>query len=235
MSLRTDDPVPPIAGGSATELRWPVQRSFTCPPVALPPPTSFCEVVEERRSCRDLVAAPLREVINVLGFAFRPRFVSEADASRSLRPSLSAGAIHPVQVLLHPRGKGSRVFRYNSLTHHLELLKIRNPAQLRAMQCRCASMLPNACGTLIQLVANEAAVEAKYEQHLSLLWRDAGAALQTLAFVSTAYRLAFCPLGILGYELLAAVGMDAQTTVAVGAALIGRAGSAWNLSSSCGT
>ncbi len=45
--------------------------------------------------------------------------------------------------------------------------------------------------------------------------------MQTLALVATAYRLAFCPLGILGTPVVEAIGLSREV-VAVGAAMIGR-------------
>jgi len=65
-------------------------------------------------------------------------------------------------------------------------------------------------------------VASHYAEPISLLWRDAGAYLQTTALAATAYRLAFCPLGILGNEVVAALDLNHTLVRAVGSAIIGR-------------
>ena len=87
----------------------------------------------------------------------------------------------------------------------------------------CHQILPEASGTAIVLVGYMGRVAAVYERPASLLWRDGGALLQTLALVATAYRLAFCPLGILGAPVVHAIGLSARVS-AVGVALMGRLG-----------
>ena len=71
------------------------------------------------------------------------------------------------------------------------------------------------------LVGDMNRVAALYERPESLLWRDAGVLLQTLALVATAYRLALCPLGILGTAVVRALGLP-EPILGVGVALIGR-------------
>ena len=138
---------------------------------------------------------------------------------RSRRPSPSAGAIHPIDVLL-VHGT-SRVFRYAPLTHQLEILRVSDPAALRSFVRDCHQILPEALGTAIVLVGDMNRVATLYERPESLLWRDGGVLLQTLALVATAYRLAFCPLGVLGNAVVDALTLPEQVA-AVGVALIGR-------------
>ena len=86
-----------------------------------------------------------------------------------------------------------------------------------------AILLPEASGTALVLVGCMNRVAALYKRPASLLWRDAGVLLQTLALVAEAYRLAFCPLGVLGNQVVQALGLS-ESASAVGAALIGRFG-----------
>lgn len=44
-----------------------------------------------------------------------------------------------------------------------------------------------------------------YADSETLVWRDAGAMLQTLALVAELFGLGFCPLGILGSEVVSAL------------------------------
>lgn len=87
----------------------------------------------------------------------------------------------------------------------------------------CCELLPEASGYGLVLVGDEGKVAAVYEHPSSLLWRDAGAVLQTIALVCTAYGLAFCPLGIEGQDAVDAVALPRRAR-GVGVGLIGGEG-----------
>lgn len=201
-------------------LDWPVFRTRRCNDVVLPVPDSFAAILEARLSQRAMTRAPLREVVNAVAFATRPRAVMGAETlGRSRRPSPSAGALHPIDVVL--MHGASRAFRYAPFTHQLETLRVAEREHLHAFVNDCRQILPEASGTAIVLVGDLDRIAAVYEQPVSLLWRDAGVLLQTLALVATAYRLAFCPLGILGTAVAHALGLPARAS-GLGVALIGR-------------
>jgi len=115
-----------------------------------------------------------------------------------------------------------RVMRYNGLDHRLELLAVQNASPLQDLVTKCSNLLPDAHGSALILLGSETTVNAAYERPTSLLWRDAGVLLQTFALAATAYRLAFCPLGILGSEIIEAAGLSEQGIQSTGAAIIGR-------------
>lgn len=162
----------------------------------------------------------MREIVNAIAFATRPRALLDGDQyRRSRRPSASAGALHPVDLLLvHP---ASRVFRYDPMTHCLQRLRIVRQEPFDAFITDCSMVLPQAGGTALVLVGDLARVDAVYDNPASLLWRDAGALLQTLGLVSAVYRLAFCPVGILGGTVVRALELPPRA-VALGVAIIGR-------------
>jgi len=165
--------------------------------------------------------APLREIVNVVAFATRPRFVLADDAlTRTRRPAPSAGALHPIDIVLADWRGVPRLMRYDSLSHQLELL-ICTKSHLGELGRVADEILPQAHGTAIVLLGDVARVAAIYENCDTLFWRDAGALLQTLFLAATACRLAFCPLGILGHEVVRALGLVQRLTPA-GVALIGR-------------
>jgi hypothetical protein len=162
----------------------------------------------------------LREIVNTIAYATVPRLKKEGDSSsRTARPALSAGALHPVSVVIIS-GRKCRAFRYNSVAHRLELLKA-NEQPLRDLQRQAGAVLPKASGTLLVLLAEKRRTEQWYTDADSLIWRDAGALLQTIALTATAFRQAFCPIGPLGEALVTALGGDPDLT-ASGVALIGR-------------
>lgn len=220
MALRTEgEPRPRAVTGEASIIHWPVSYTLRCPKMTPPPDRSFSGVLEGRRSRRKMERLPLRDLTSVLAFTLAPRAVLPGDRfGRSLRPSPSAGAVHPVEVLLI---YGLRVFRYMPMTHELDLLRVSGPEGLRAFVRECGRLLPDASqGTAIVLAGDLQRVAALYEHPESLLWRDAGALLQTLALVVAAYGHAFCPLGIVGRSVLEAIGLEHSLTAA-GVGLIG--------------
>ena len=136
-----------------------------------------------------------------------------------MRPSLSAGALHPLSVLLLPANGETLLQRYNSTNHQIETLAART-SRLAKVSANARRYLPNADGTVLVFVADRAGPEAVYENSESLIWRDAGALLQTLAITATAYNLAFCPLGYLGLDAIQALG-PTDKLLAVGSAVVG--------------
>lgn len=200
-----------------------MRRTIKCPPIAPPPcDESFGSVLESRRSERSIVAAPLREVVNAVAFATRPRFFLGGDTSdRSRRPTVSSGALHPVECVVVDWRGATRVMRYAPHEHRLELLIQRDPRSVRALVRFCREIVPMAGSTAIVMIGDAARLAAAYDNSASLLWRDAGALLQTLSLVSTAYRMAFCPLGLLGREIVDALGIGDQA-VPLGTGLLGR-------------
>ena len=217
------DPRPKLSPNAPDGIVWPVRSRLRCPLVTPPQDELFVALLEARRSDRTMRPAPLREIVNALAFAIRPRFVREDDVhNRTRRPTVSAGALHAIEVVIVDWRGSPRVLRYDFMTHRLEPLRIAQPVSLRQFAKACAAILPDAAGTALALIGDERRIEALYEHPISLLWRDAGALLQTLAMVSAAYRLAFCPLGILGGEVVDALGLDRRTARPLGCAAIGR-------------
>jgi hypothetical protein len=213
---RTDDPQPQ-GNGQYSDYVWPVESRTQFEAFVAPAGRAFVDVFEQRRSIRTLSAAPLELMVGALLFALTPRFWKEGDAlRRSRRPTLSAGALHPISMLLFTE---SAAFRLNADTCMLEKLAFGTKAR-DAWVDRCRRVLPDANGAFLTLVADMARPMSAYAHSETLVWRDAGATLQTLAFVAELFGLGFCPLGLLGNEVVSALPSGDQL-LAVGAAAIG--------------
>jgi len=78
-------------------------------------------------------------------------------------------------------------------------------------------------GVLLGLVAEPGKTAAKYENHETLVWRDAGVVLGYMSLVAEALGLTFCPLGITGWPYLTDYLPDASPLQAVGLAVLGDA------------
>jgi nitroreductase len=212
-----EDPQP-LGDGPFRDYPWPILRVVPFGQHSAPAERSFLDVFENRRSVRALTSAPLEALVDALGLALMPRFWKEGDLlRRSRRPALSAGALHPISALLFAR---ATVYRVNADESVLEELNV--PAELRtSWVSKCNRVLPAAEGAaFIVLIADMARPMAAYEKSESLVWRDSGALLQTLALAAESYGLGFCPLGILGSEVVAAL-PEADQLLTVGAAAIG--------------
>lgn len=220
--IPTDDPRPrDLLDPKFLDLQWPVSHVWRCGVTVPPGPTSFVNVVESRRSQRSTTRSPLREVVNAIAYASRPRYVKDGDViGRTRRLSPSAGALHPIDILIVRRQSG-RVFRYGAAGHVLEGLHVTQPDQLARFIDDCRVVVPQSSADMLVFIGDIDRVAAAYHRPTSLLWRDAGVLLQTLALVATAYRLGFCPLGIHGQPVVTALALPPRA-VGVGAALIGR-------------
>lgn len=217
---RTEDPHPLDETGRPSEYQWPVESTEALPAIEMPSGESFTSVLEARRSTRAVRCAPLAVILNMLAFATTRRFIKDGDLlRRTRRPSLSAGALHPLSVLLMPGAEDLRMLRVNVDDAALEHISF--PAgELVTVIERSRELLPEARGSLVALIADVSRPATAYERFESLVWRDAGALLQTLALCSQAYGLAFCPLGLLGNEIVDAL-PDRTNLVAVGMAVVG--------------
>jgi hypothetical protein len=80
--------------------------------------------------------------------------------------------------------------------------------------------LPDAQGLALGFLGDVDLAESMYSAPESLLWRDAGAALQTIAMTACAEGLTFCPLGCHAEELATAV-RGTGYRLALGAAVLG--------------
>lgn len=126
------------------------------------------------------------------------------------RPSPSAGGIHPIRLLVLPLDQRDVAGVYDDGTHSLGGVG-RGPAEAIALNAASVSTLTSAtCGTTVQLFADPTRVAACYDNHESLLWRDAGAVTATLCLTAEALGLNAVPLGRHGTDIVHAVGLPAQ-------------------------
>ncbi|WP_264048534.1 nitroreductase family protein [Methylobacterium flocculans] len=203
-------------------VTWPVTRSFGLGNVVPPMPSNFMEVLETRSSERHLSRAPLREVANLLLVAAAARHAWGVSPRRSLRPSHSAGAIHPLSVLVVRSGPKPRILRLDPFAARIEFLRPERPKRLVDLVDAASRIVPSAAADILVLAADPAVPNAIYEEAVSLVWRDAGALMQTIHLCATAFRLGLCPMGILGHEALEAVFGDSTALFAAGSAVVGR-------------
>ncbi|CCD86333.1 protein of unknown function [Bradyrhizobium sp. ORS 285] len=219
---REEDPKPRSDPFIYVPARWPVQRIWQAIRPAPPPAADFAGVIRARQSVRVITRAPLRETVNFLMYAHGRRYTWGDNPPRFSGASHSAGALHPLDLLLISGSLRNRVFRIDPATSSLQLLTIARLDPLRALNTKLRGMFPDATSDYIVLLADQLLTSSQYSSARTLIWRDAGALMQTLHLCATAFRMAFCPAGIGGSEIRDALFAMDDRFEGVGVAVLGR-------------
>jgi hypothetical protein len=135
----------------------------------------------------------------------------------SQRPAPSAGAIHPIHVVLN-FPDNDRWWRYDADSH--VLIEIDGQNVLGPLRVHCAEVLPLNNGLLVLFVAEPGKTLSKYDAGCSLIWRDAGVLLGLMSLTAEALQLNFCPLGITGEPWARQLNQQGHL-VGVGVAVLG--------------
>lgn len=155
-------------------------------------------VFEKRQSRREFLHDPsdddLGDLLWLIGRcrSSRPSLFGPDQESR---PYPSAGAMHPIHILV--ARAGNDWYRYEPVDHSLvELPGTASSAQ--AARDAAEKLLVLGRGLLVALVCEPGRTGAKYEHPESLVWRDAGVVLGYLSIVAEALGMPLCPLGLTG-------------------------------------
>lgn len=215
------DPVPRAQPARYQPFVWPSGVKLQLAPRNHPLELDLVALLEQRQTRRGF-KRPFQDA--TLG-----EFLWLACRNRSSRPSPfgpdqesrvhpSAGAMHPIHVLFS-RDAGPWM-RYDPVEHALiELPGSTDSAA--AGRDAAARLLELEQGVLLGLVAEPGKTAAKYENHETLVWRDAGVVLGYMSLVAEALGLAFCSLGITGQAYLTDYLRDDSALQAVGVAVLG--------------
>jgi len=216
--IHLGNPVPRAKSEPYEPIRWPRFDERRLPEMA-DPGTSFAEVVSGRRSHRDFADLPIEKLGSLLKLAckVRGRLGSVQGLTQSTRPAPSAGALHPIHVILHRSGE-ELWQRYDPYNHSLVGLQANHsPSNVRDS---LAEVLVGGDATLMLFVADPDLTFAKYEQACSLIWRDAGVLQGVFSLAAEALGLHWCLLGVTG-EPWASGLIQEHPLVGVGAAYVG--------------
>lgn len=196
-------------------LQWQVERREP-----LPSPSELGSGAE-RRSVREFTRPALSAISTLLWHSARRQesLASPAGFDLHLRPVPSAGAIHPVHILVEHPSEGTWT-RYDPTTHALDhLAEQRGLLELRESSRAYIDPGP---GTLVLFAAEPGLTEAKYGDAASLIWRDAGVLQGAIALLAPQAGMATCFLGLTGDRFLSGLGEQGQL-IGVGTAILGGA------------
>jgi len=222
--LDLGNPVPRTAPRPYVRLQWPTGDGAV--PVNAPRPVTdaqFFEVLARRRSCREFAPVPLESMVAMIGQLLWASCRLEVSGNDSLgfpisrRPTPSAGAIHPIHIIVNIPG-----FEY---WHRFDpdrgqVVELRTSVRVEDVRSSLEAVLCAPDAALMLFVAEPAMTAAKYEQSASLVWRDAGVLQGILTVTAEALNMGCVLLGVTGdpwsSQLLAQRGLQG-----VGAAFVG--------------
>lgn len=216
------DPLPRARPARYEPVAWPAGERWQLAPRDQALELDMCVLLEQRQTRRAFKRSVERETLG--------EFLWLACRNRSSRPSAfgpnqesrvypSAGAMHPIHVLF-ARDTGPWM-RYDPVEHALVELPGSNDSAAAGRKA-AEQLVEVDQGVLIGLVAEFGKTAAKYENHETLVWRDAGVALGYMSLIAEALHLNFCPLGITGQPFLTAYLANASALQAVGVAVLGQ-------------
>ncbi len=214
------DPEPTGDKPLSNRLEWLEPRAIDLVFRSAPPDKLFANVVRARRSHRLMATASLEEVARVVRETLKADFVGHGEKQgRKLKAVLSAGALHPVKAVILRRDQ--RPIVYDDGSDQFLSVKVRNAPAYAAFLQTCDTVLPEADGHWVALIADCRNVRRLYSNHESLVWRDAGAVIQMMALLAEAQELVFCPLGILGGEIIEGLLQEKSDVIPVGVIALG--------------
>jgi SagB-type dehydrogenase family enzyme len=203
-------------------VNWGIGEALQLSTPALPPlcAPSFYDVLQRRRTSRTFSNISLDELSTFLAYIAGTQAIasSEMGFDLELRPTPSAGAIHPIHILVKMPAS-TEWWVYESKAN--QLLEInRGDEILEGLQKEVMTIIPAENAHQLLLVAEPGKSFAKYDQACSLIWRDTGVMLGIMALTAEALGLSFCPLGITGEPWAHRLSQETQLA-GVGVALLG--------------
>lgn len=214
------NPVPRKHAEPYAPFAWPAGQKIDLKPRDLALELDLAGLLEIRQT-RRVFAKPIESTAlgEFLWLACRNRCSrpSPYGSDQESRVHPSAGALHPIHVLV--ASEGNLWMRYSPTEHALTEV-LGSAGSATALRTETARLLNVAYGTLIGLVAEPGKTAAKYENHETLVWRDAGVVLGYMSVVAEALDMSFCPLGITGSPHLTNY-LSTTELEAVGLAVLG--------------
>lgn len=216
------DPLPRPSPERYEPIEWEAGEICPLPAFSGVLTQPFSEVLDTRMSQRQFGVADEQQLGAFLWHACRTRGVGASELGFDLehRASPSAGAIHPIHIVVKRPGD-DRWWLYQPKTHELVELK-QAAGKLAGLYEHSLNVLEGDGAIRLLFLAEPGKTLGKYQDGCSLIWRDAGALLAVMALTATAQGLSFCPLGITGEPWASALA-DQGKLAGVGLALLGSA------------
>lgn len=215
-----DSPIPRLEPVAYAPWVWPIDYSIALP-VATSSTAPWLEASVTRRSRRAFAPLGLEQIGTLFWHTLHCQRTADSPLGFVLqqRPVPSAGAIHPIHLVMQMPDAPSVWARYNPLSHTLDVIGA-SAGVLDALRIEANRVVVAEPGSLLLFIAEPAMTAAKYENPESLVWRDAGAIQGMLGLAAEALDLNYCLLGITGDPWVGQLTQQCQL-VGVGIAALG--------------
>ena len=183
--------------------------------------TSFIEVLENRKSVREFNSLSLVSIGYLLYLSNRVKSASVNEFGHTIENTniASPGSLNATHCVLRSPENGNW-YHYNARKHVLELLTVSN-AKLNEFSQSCFSLIANSVNAwLIWYVNDIELLESKYDNPISLAYRDAGGIATTHGLVSQYLGLNYCQIGLHGSNEAQYI-LNERKLIGVGVALLG--------------
>lgn len=185
---------------------------------------SLGKALELRKSERSFSKITFEQLSSLLWYSAKVKDIkiSETGSILTHRTSPSAGAIHPIDIFVSLSGniEDRFLYYYDPFNHRLNKL-ILDKTKLESFFFHVNMNLSLSNATLIWFVADAERTASKYENPVSLIWRDAGALIMTIQLVATDLKLQSCVIGTLGEPYISDIFQKYGTYFSAGGILLG--------------
>lgn len=202
------------------EKFWTAVRSVQLPREFYCPTADIFDLLEVRRSRREFKAMSIQDISTLLWFTQRHTATIPGTIDRVKSPIPTAGALACVRTVV--LGAHEEAWIYDAAEHRSEVLSA--PVDMCDQIRTSASEFFNVGeGLLLLFFAYRPFVTKYYESPDSLVLREAGVLLGTLALIAEALEFSFCPLGATAENwLVNLLGGSEKVIIPAGAAVVGR-------------
>jgi hypothetical protein len=200
-------------------VKWPDGDRFPLPRDAPLPTLSFADIAVHRRTRRSFAEMDESKLASLLLLTSTviQRGLDRFGFEESFRPAPSAGAIHPIHVIINEYGD-AHWHRYDPLARCL--VEIRTSIEPATVREDFEHVLPPGHATVLLFAAEPGMTFAKYHNGCSLIWRDGGVLQGYFAAAAEALQLNFSLLGVTGEPWVSRL-IGPPALVGVGAAYVG--------------
>lgn len=186
-------------------------------------PINFWDVINNRRSNRSFQQLSLQQISNLLWVSAKVKNISVQENGYILtqRPNASAGARHPIDIIiLSPLLENDCFFYYNPFEHSLNKLLL-DDKLIEEFTNHLDAIIKVTNGTIIWFIAHPSRTEAKYNDPLSLIWRDAGTLIHSIEVVCSGFAINSCAVGTLGEPYISKMFSSHGNLFGVGGIIVG--------------
>ncbi len=182
---------------------------------------SFIEVLENRKSIREFNSLDLSSIGYLLYLSNRIKEASVNEFGHIIEKTNIAtpGSLNATHCVLRSP-ENSDWYHYNARKHTLELIGVLEE-ELGRFAKACFSLIPSSENSWLLWYVNDIELlESKYDDPITLAFRDAGGIATTHGLVSQFLGLNYCQLGLHGNHEAKYI-LNERKLIGVGVALIG--------------